>query len=398
MDEALEGIGLAQNSDKQEHVVHATGRGSRSFLRAMYTHVGLVLAKLYQLPDTWGDADHTTIVVIMKSAIVSALLTVVTIPWDRFGAGHLDVAELPYWCFAVWCTRRFFRAWRLSSSVRPMFGNWTRLSCNWVGKIMRGGACLKQRVAQPDGSEVVKYTAKPNAFVWRFLRIAPSEIELRIKRLVFWQQVARAPSKHAALLATMFAQFPFEDSPTLYPDGRPANDSHAWVTLLCNDIEALREVDVVAHIAEQMDGKPVRLFHDPLCEQFALIDCSILRKAFLCVAIPPPGYVDVPAEVEPPNDGIDDPTHVCHDTLPDGSICGARFSSFRALQSHRRKAAGHSFIAPECRLAITNQCPWCKCVFSTIANARRHIKKSLSMHRCCGDGSVVPAPLLPVGS
>ena len=397
MDEALEGIGLAQNCDKQEHVVHATGRGSRNFLRAMYTRgVGagktLPTARYLGGRRSYDNSCHHEISHRVRAAYGG--YNSMGSFWSR-ASGCRRATLLVFRCMVHEALLSGLEALFLSASdVRKL----DKVVMQLGRKIMRGGACLKQRVAQPDGSEVVKYTAKPNAFVWRFLRIAPSEIELRIKRLVFWQQVARAPSKHAALLATMFAQFPFEDSPTLYPDGRPASDSHAWVTLLCNDIEALREVDVVAHIAEQMDGKPVRLFHDPLCEQFALIDCSILRKAFLSVAIPPPGYVDVPAEVEPPNDGIDDPTHVCHDTLPDGSICGARFSSFRALQSHRRKAAGHSFIAPECRLAITNQCPWCKCVFSTIAHARRHIKKSLSMHRCCGDGSVVPVPLLPVGS
>ena len=158
--------------------------------------------------------------------------------------------------------------------------------------------------------------------------------------------------------------------------------------------------DVVSHIAEQMARRPLRLFCSPLREEFLKVDCSILRKAFLCVSIAPPGY-QAPAPASPlvpgPDDQLSDhEPYTCHDVLPDGSVCQATFPSLRALQVHRRRAVGHGFVAPESFLAVTNQCPWCNVVYASIAHCRRHIKKSLASHQCRGGGSVVPTPLLPV--
>ncbi|CAE7796881.1 unnamed protein product [Symbiodinium sp. CCMP2456] len=266
-------------------------------------------------------------------------------------------------------------------------------------KVLQGAACEKQTVAEQDGSNSIKYHAKPNEFVWKQLQMAPCDIELRIKRLTFWQQVARAPDLQVSLLATMFGQFGFGNPMLCLDSGKPSGTAHAWILQLCEDIEALRVSDVVAHIPERMDGKPLLLFMAPLREEFVQVDCSILRKVFLSVAIPPPGYVEAPPPnpVQPPAD-IDEHEHICMDTLPDGSVCRASFSSFRALQVHRRGAKDHKFVAPEYHLAITNQCPWCHVVYNSIQQTRSHIKNSLHRRRCQGKGSIVPVPVRPVGS
>ena len=221
-----------------------------------------------------------------------------------------------------------------------------------------------------------------------------------MRRLCFWQQVARNPFRYVALLATVFGHFPFDVAPVLDENGAANVSSHPWIVQLCDDVDALMVSDVVSHIAEQMARRPLRLFCSPLREEFLKVDCSILRQAFLCVSIAPPGY-QAPAPASPlvpgPDDQLSDhEPYICHDILPDGSVCQATFPSLRALQVHRRRAVGYGFVAPESFLAVTNQCPWCNVVYASIAHCRRHIKKSLASHQCRGGGSVVPIPLLPV--
>ena len=84
-------------------------------------------------------------------------------------------------------------------------------------KVLQGVACEKQTVVDQHGFSSIKYQAKPNEFVWKQLQMAPCDIELRIKRLTFWQQVARAPDLHVSLLASVFGEFEF-DSPMLCLD------------------------------------------------------------------------------------------------------------------------------------------------------------------------------------
>ena len=147
-----------------------------------------------------------------------------------------------------------------------------------------------------------------------------------------------------------------------------------------------------------MDGRPRRLFCDPLRDDFLAVDCSILRKIFLSVAIPPPGFVD---DIIPPPDHAEqilelDEQHTCNEVLSNGNICGEVFSSFRALQTHRRNAKDHAFVSPEYHLALTNQCPWCHVTYKSLAHTRRHIKKALASKQCRGTGSIVSIPIFPV--
>ena len=73
----------------------------------------------------------------------------------------------------------------------------------------------------------------------------------------------------------------------------------------------------------------------------------------------------------------DSDLHVCSQVLPNGSVCGAYFASFRVLQSHRRMAKYHSFVAPDNYLAVTNQTTQ-----ATMTHIRRHIKRSLAKRLC----------------
>ena len=398
LDTALASIGMAQNGIKQENVVHATGRHSGSFLRDMYTQgVGIgktvAIAKYLGARRSYNNLFHDEIQERIRAAF-SGYASMGSF-WSRARNSRKAVRLLFRGMVQETLLSGLEATVLRSVDIRKL----DRALLQLGRKVLQGVACEKQTVVDQDGFSSIKYQAKPNEFVWKQLQMAPCDIELRIKRLTFWQQVARAPDLQVSLLASVFGEIEF-DSPMLCLDsGKPTNAAHAWILRLCEDIEALRQSDVVAHIPERMAGKPLSLFMPPLWEDFVHVDCSIVRKAFLSVAIPPPGYVEAaaPSPVQPPAE-IPEREHVCTDLLPDGSICRASFSSFRALQVHRRGAKDHNFVAPEYHLAFTNQCPWCHIVYNSLQQTRHHIKQSLHQRRCRGKGSIVPVPILPVDS
>lgn len=400
LDEALGAIGLAQNIDKQEHVVHATGPQSRQFLRTAYTEgVGVgktvSVARYLGCRRSYNNGNQPEIQCRIRAAHNG--FAVLGGFW-KHAAGSRTATVLVFRCMVHEALLSGLESMVLTPSEIHMLDK-TILQLG--RKVLRGKACSKIRETQADGSTTVKYVAQPNKFVWQALRLSPCSIELQIRRLSFWQQVARAPFRHVALLATIFGKFPFERHDTLSVSGECTNTANPWAVQICEDIGALSVCDVVAHIPAQMDGKPVRLFTKPLCDEFVQIDCSILRKVFLSVAIPPPGFsedVDAQDDVDDPPNGAPEELHVCHEVLSSGNICGAGFSTFRALQTHRRTAKNHSFVAPEHYLAVINQCPWCHAKYGTLEHTRRHIKKSLAAQQCRGSGSIVPVPLLPCNS
>ena len=88
--------------------------------------------------------------------------------------------------------------------------------------VLAKGRRLMQRAACKKSTEqgVTVYKALPNKEVWRCLRLVPSSIELCIRRLRYWQNVATFPNYHNAILATVFGKFSFDRHDLLDSDGR----------------------------------------------------------------------------------------------------------------------------------------------------------------------------------
>ena len=249
--------------------------------------------------------------------------------------------------------------------------------------VFLGQACAKRAVVAPDGTSSIKYEAQPNYKVWQFLQLAESSVELRIKRLAFWQAVARVPEKHVSLLATMFGRFPFEVAPSLHPHARQLRD----------DARALSAA-VQTDLADRTGQNLAQLFQPPLSESFEDLDVACLRTHFLANQAAAQPRVDL--DRSDTDDAGLGHRHVCDVVLSNGAVCGKHFPSFRALQTHKRQAMEHGLTKPECHLAVTNQCPWCKVVYGSLQATKWHIKKSLATHTCRGDGSVVhPAAQVP---
>ena len=53
--------------------------------------------------------------------------------------------------------------------------------------------------------------------LWRFWKLAPCDVEARVRRLKWAQTLVQDPSHHAQVLTAMFGKLPAEPSATLNP-------------------------------------------------------------------------------------------------------------------------------------------------------------------------------------
>merc|ERR1712176_721507 len=76
-----------------------------------------------------------------------------------------------------------------------------------IRKIMHGKAC--KEVQGRDGQ--VHKRAETTKEVWKYIKLAPSKVELQIRRLQYWQLVAAHKDAHKQVLAAVFGQMPVDD-------------------------------------------------------------------------------------------------------------------------------------------------------------------------------------------
>ena len=62
--------------------------------------------------------------------------------------------------------------------------------------------------------------------LWRFLRCADSATELRIRRLSYWQRVARDMEAHAQVLGSVFGDLDVSQRNTLSAQGKKGNNKY----------------------------------------------------------------------------------------------------------------------------------------------------------------------------
>ena len=253
-------------------------------------------------------------------------------------------------------------------------------------KALRGAACLKTQ--SDDGSW--KYSALPDKDVYKLTRLVPAKLELCVRRLQYWQSVARNPPLHRTVLATVFGRLSFDDADTVLPDGSLHPQANPWAKQLESDLQQLLELDSASELLAGIGNRPFLLFtsYRPF---FVQIDCGELRAQFFGVCIPPPGYLDVSNQVDA-GASVDLPAELpfsCTCFNNDGSACSARFVSEQALAMHIRRTCGgtHGHIHDHVKAAVCNQCPWCKKIFASIRVAQNHIKSRLSKGYCTGSGS-----------
>ena len=170
-----------------------------------------------------------------------------------------------------------------------------------------------------------------NKEVLRFSKLAPCDVEARVRRLKWAQTLVQVqdPSHHAQVLTAMFGKLLAEPSSTLGPDGEITPEANPWAVRWMEDLEALQPYDERGVV--QRVGKDVRaLFLDcELAADFVAIDVSVLRLLSLSTQVPPWDF----------REEVGHPMEVSQEGVPQwrrcfDDQCGAKFESFKALATH----------------------------------------------------------------
>ena len=174
--------------------------------------------------------------------------------------------------------------------------------------------------------------------------------------------------------------------------GRIAVGSNPWAMQFERDIRALQDVDDGFNLVHDLAGSCLRVFTDPP-EQFVAIDCTALRRQYLSVAIPPPGFQD-----DAPLPALDvileaDLRFACDCKLDDGSACTAKFSSRHALGPpifYPRRNTWQSTVTSQA--AVSNVCS----IFADKKCAKQHLQRSFKHGRCKGKGCTTVHEIQPI--
>lgn len=387
IDHEFASIGLGQNRDKQEHVPFFAGSGARAQYKAMFMDnlvSGKVCRKVRYLgpPYTFNGSSNSEV----EERIVAARLGWVACGrfWSRLSRRQSHRGKL--------CVFRGMVYTPLLSGLEACVldkSAYSKLdSCvlRYGRKLMQGQGCKK--LENEDGTVV--YKALPSSAVWAFLRLLPSKDELFIRRIKWYQSMARTPSLHSVWFACIFGTFSFESQPTIDDTGNISSTANPWAQQFHRDIHTLAEIEEGDQLLSFMAGQSLRLFQD-LREDFIRLDVNIFRAIPFSVSIPPPEYqpdiVLQPALEETP-DEVDAPFK-CECLVADGTQCAAAFSTRQRLAVHISNTQGgtHGHIPEYRKLVVTNQCVFCRRVFSSVRTTQRHVRQSLSVGHCRGLGS-----------
>lgn len=255
-------------------------------------------------------------------------------------------------------------------------------------KLLQGKACTKNH--DPGGE--IQYHNLSNYQVHCQIKVAHVSIELRIRKLRWWQHVAQDKENHTGLISAFFGNLPHE--PPLFNDiGVIVGTAHPWLIQLCEDIHAL-DVFNDADFAIPLATSPPRMF-DPFCaEDFVKFDVSQLRERYLKQSncVPPPGYVGPPVSLDDPGNPAphmedawgNELPWVCKIIREDGEYCGKAFRTRKAMLAHQRSSGefGHQQTDPHCSFVLRAQCPWCQSCFASQLSTVHHVQLAFSEDYC----------------
>ena len=392
LEQELQTAGMQQNIDKQEHVVFFAGRYTREYNLHVYRD-GMLPGRTKTAARYLGSLQHFK---GNNSMEIEARQAAASQGYYAMGKFWATVtlrrpANVVFQAMVRGAALSGLEALVLTDTECARLDS---TILRFARKLLRGAACHKTHT---DGG--VLYRAVPDSDVCRLLRIVPSKLELTIRRLQYWQAVARRPDSHSAVLAAVFGTMRYDARDTLCADGSIADSANPWALQFAEDVASLLVLDTAS---ERLWGIGHRFFlvftsyrHD-----FLQIDCSELRAAFFSIHIPPPGtsppnvaaqtVVDLPVD----DAGL---VFVCDCADMHGNPCTAYFRSQQALAMHIRCTTGgtHGHVHDHVRAAICNQCPFCKHIFASVRVAQNHIRNSLRNRRCTGAGSSTHHVVLP---
>lgn len=379
-DDALQTVGMAQNHDKQEHVPFFAGQGAHQHYKHVLEHQNALPGKCGRSARYLGGRQHHLDNVEEE---LEARHRAARVSWATFGK-LWSRSELPRRALCIIFAGTVVTA--LLSGLEALVLSSAQLRrldsiiLTYGRKLMRGAACQKEVL---DGA--IKFKACTSRQVWEYLRLVPCEIELRIRRLGWLQQLVRSPVLHCNVLAALFGKFPSD------PETVPSFsiNTNPWAQQLHNDVQTLGELDSGVCFLPFLQSDFSKIFSE-FKPDFLYVDVSEFRAKYFSISIPPPGWVPE-ADLEPPDvEPVDDNLpYECECLLDDDTICGRKFATLQQLATHVRKfkAGNHGAIPQHYRAVVTNQCPWCRVVHCNIRTTRIHVQKALQRKKCRGRGS-----------
>ena len=383
--DVLEPLGVAQNLDKQEHVPCFVRSHALSHTRLVF-HQAVLPGRTKQAAKYLGSLHHAT---CNDNAEIDQRLRKADVGWFSMGKfwfrnGLLRASLVLVFKGLVYSTLLSgLEALCLSKSQLERLDTYVLRRGR---QLMHGTACQK---FASDGQ--ITYQALPALSVWRFLQMVPAHIELRLRRLRFWQNVALHSELHAVLLGCLFSQFDFETSASVDAEGKPTAYANPWLRQLADDVQSLACLDSGSLLVTELRGRLTLLFTE-YREDFVRVDVTEFRAQFLGHAVPPPGWVAPPQEVE---DALllpaQERSFTCLRKCADGTVCNKTFPRYSQLYTHMVQTKGgehgeRPFFALAC---VSNICPWCRCKFASRVSASHHIKRAFEKGRCTGRGSCV---------
>ena len=94
-----------------------------------------------------------------------------------------------------------------------------------------------------DEQSSIRYTAARNEQVWDLRWLVPTALELHIRRLKWYQMMAKDTSLHSAVVASLFGQLQCAENPTIGPHKTSSQTANPWAKQLFHDADALDGCD-----------------------------------------------------------------------------------------------------------------------------------------------------------
>ena len=182
---------------------------------------------------------------------------------------------------------------------------------------------------------------RPLSRVRADLRIAPCAVELRVRRVRFWQAAARHPLDNRQVMAAVFGETLF-DGPVVQ-QGCLVETANEWACLFREDLLSLGEFEEGEVPAAATRADVLAVFRQGDTRECVLrFDPVVLRPAACTVAVPPglPGPEQVDAEIAAP---IPQPFR-CGLRDAEGVACTRSFASLCAVRRHQLGARGGSMV------------------------------------------------------
>ena len=384
---------IVMNQSKEEHQVGFVGPGSVKSMRTLYKGnewpEGMV--KLCPTQRVLGTLlTYNCSCVAERQARLRAAQT----GWTVMGR---------FW--SAECSLRIRRIILRSMVWSALLTGWetllpSRADCKAFDKftacngrsLMRGKA--SGRWIDTDGTK--RYHALTNVEVLRWLKLVPTHLELQVRRLRWWQTILVDREGNEALLGIFFGRLGAEVEGPLLDDGTLSPNAHPRVLQLEVDLRSLTDIEPGKDFILAWQGNMRKLVVDEECRiLFCNIDLQELRmRALYDVECP----VWQLAHLRDSTETETDRPFKCSFPLATGTKCQFCSTTMRGLIGH--KVGAHGFYDPVQRAVITNECPWCRSVFSTRLDAQHHACSSFLHGSCrtCGSTvhTVIRQPQLPV--